>query len=479
MGDRLRLLIKESTAGSGEPGAGAQANGRGVDRSPAFRQELLDPAAWQEGLEKYAAAMHMGVALADTDGRLLGPCLNPRPLWSLLRGGLPADAGACPFAVDPLKHCSCAADALKARAAVWSRDRTSLIHFAVPLVLEGQPFGALIAGQVFDNFPEQLALEQAALRLGLSPAQVWQAARLEHPVSPSMLRVYEELLATLGQAFLQSRYHALLEAARIQELRRVEEALRLANEGLEQRVEERTAELRQSQERTLQAERLAAIGRTVTALAHEGRNALQRAHACLARLELRQQGRPDELDLNGRTQAALGDLERLFDDVRAYAAPVRLECQASDLGGIWREAWAQLAERRQQREARLEETDDSACLVCDADPFRLRQVFLNLFTNVLEACPDPVRVTVSCREAVLQGRLVWRVSVRDNGPGFPAEQRSHLFEPFHSTKPRGTGLGLAICRRIVEAQGGTIQSGDASPGAEVVITLPRERDPSG
>src|SRR5262249_45586487 len=148
---------------------------------PDFRRGLLDPAAWQEGLEKYALAMHLAVALVEPDGRLLGPCLNPQRLWSLLRGGRPAAPGQCPFAILSLRPCTCAADALRTGAGVKTRDRIGLVHFAVPLMLGGQKFGALIAGQVFDNYPEQLALELAAQRLGLSPGRIWQAARLEHP----------------------------------------------------------------------------------------------------------------------------------------------------------------------------------------------------------------------------------------------------------------------------------------------------------
>ena len=260
----------------------------------------------------------------------------------------------------------------------------------------------------------------------------------------------------------------------VTERRRAEEELRRARDELEERVRERTAELVHSQEKALRAERLAAIGQTVTALAHEGRNALQRIAANLSRLEMRQEGRPDELALTGRAQQALGDLERLFDDVRTYAAPVRVDRKACDLSAVWRQAWAQLAPRHAQRDARIEEEAGRTSLECDADPFRLGQVFTNLFANALEACPDPVRVTVACREAELQGRPALRVSVRDNGPGFPAELRARAFEPFQTTKPTGTGLGLAITKRLVEAHGGAVALGDG-PGTEVVILLPRRR----
>lgn len=111
-----------------EPGA-AQVGGPPPDPegelSPACRGELLDPAAWQEGLEKYSLAMHLAVALVDVGGRLLGPCLNPKPLWGLLRARRPAGAGECPFALGPVLVCTCVADALHRGRVVRARDRTT------------------------------------------------------------------------------------------------------------------------------------------------------------------------------------------------------------------------------------------------------------------------------------------------------------------------------------------------------------------
>jgi signal transduction histidine kinase len=252
-----------------------------------------------------------------------------------------------------------------------------------------------------------------------------------------------------------------------------------AQAGLERRVEERTAELRLAQERALQAERLAAIGQTITTLAHEGRNALQRAHACLARLGWRLEGRPEELDLAGRTQHALEDLQRLFDDIRNFAAPIRLDLRPCDLGRVWRDTWSQFAALHSGRDLMFEEETAGHDLDCDADPFRLAQVFTNLFANALDACPDPVRVVVSCREARLGDRPALRVCVRDNGPGFTPEQRRQAFEAFYTTKAKGTGLGMAIVKRLVEAHGGSIAIEESAGGAAIGLTLPRQRGGAG
>jgi signal transduction histidine kinase len=117
-------------------------------------------------------------------------------------------------------------------------------------------------------------------------------------------------------------------------------------------------------------------------------------------------------------------------------------------------------------------------LRCPADPFRLEQVFRNLFENALAACPDPVELTLSWGEEEREGRPSVRVSLRDNGPGLTAEQTRRAFEPFYTTKGQGTGLGLAITQRIIEAHGGRIAVGAEGPGgAEFVIWLPRAACP--
>jgi signal transduction histidine kinase len=435
---------------------------------------LLDPAAWHEGLEQYARAMHLAVALVDIHGRLLGRCLNPQPLWSLFQRCRPAEAGECPFAVAPVKPCTCVSDALNKSAVVRARDRTGLVHFVVPLVLGTEKQGALIAGQVFDQYPEQVPLKDTAKRLGLSPAEVWEEARREYPVSSPMLEVYENLLLALGRTFLLARYHSLQDAVCLGELRRAKDALRHANEELERRVQERTAQLQEAQKRALHAERLAAVGQMVAGLAHESRNALQRIQAGLTRLGYRLQGQPEALNLVDSIQRAEDDLHGLFEELREYAAPIRLEPRPCDLAEIWRDSWADLGAAWEGRKTELREETGNTALHCMASPFHLKQVFRNLFYNALSATQDPVEIVIRCAETNMEGHEVIRVSVRDNGPGFTKEQREKAFEPFFTTKVKGTGLGLAICKRIVEAHSGRIELGTSDkPGAEVLITLPR------
>lgn len=226
------------------------------------------------------------------------------------------------------------------------------------------------------------------------------------------------------------------------------------------------------QQRTLQAERLAAIGQMITGLAHESRNALQRMRASMDRLEFEVSNHPGAREPLVRLEKAQDDLETLFDEVRNYAAPLLLECIPLNLQALWEEAWESLAELQAGRDAKLQVFCESDCCVIQADRFRLVQVFRNFLENSLAACRDPLAISV--RVVPGSGPFV-RVHVADNGPGLTETARRRIFEPFFTTKTKGTGLGMAIAYRIVLAHGGEIalEPGEGS-GARFVITLPRD-----
>jgi PAS domain S-box-containing protein len=234
-------------------------------------------------------------------------------------------------------------------------------------------------------------------------------------------------------------------------------------------------ELQEAQRQAELAERLATIGQVMASLAHESRNMLQRGQGCLERLSWRLQDRPEELELVARAQQAQRDLAHLLDDVRAYAAHLKLDLAPCDVRATWREAWTQVMAVFPGKQAVLREDGDHADPWCVADRFRLLQVFRNLLENSFAACERTVRVEVCCRDTDLAGRRALQVTFRDNGPGFQPEQRVRLFEPFYTTRPQGSGLGMVNAYRILEAHGGTIAVGDnGPPGAEIIVTLPRD-----
>lgn len=244
---------------------------------------------------------------------------------------------------------------------------------------------------------------------------------------------------------------------------------------LRQLAEKRQAELalKAANARMMQAERLAAIGQMMTGLVHESRNALQRGEACLGMLSLNLQGQQDSLDLVARVQKVQKKLHELFEEVRNYAAPIKLQRGDHDLRDVLEETWDNLVWSRQGHHVsfNLPKSETSPC--CSVDASRLEQVFRNIFENSLAACADPVRIEITWKPINLDGRPAWQLSIADNGPGMTPEQRTKIFEPFFTTKPNGTGLGMAISKRIIDEHDGTIAVNESrTDGTEIVITLP-------
>jgi two-component system, NtrC family, sensor histidine kinase HydH len=108
----------------------------------------------------------------------------------------------------------------------------------------------------------------------------------------------------------------------------------------------------------------------------------------------------------------------------------------------------------------------------------LQQVVLNLTTNALQAMPTGG--TLHWRTRALDAPPRVQMCVSDTGPGIAPADRTHLFEPFWTTRPQGTGLGLALCREIVQQHGGQIEL-DAQPGWGAVfrVTLPERMKDEG
>jgi two-component sensor histidine kinase len=167
--------------------------------------------------------MHVAVALTDPEGRLMGICHNPQPIWSLARGARPEWGAQCIFCLHPTASpygetadgeagalCTAAADARRTGSVALAHDLAGLAHVAVPLASGDWYFGTLLAGQVFDHYPGPLALGRVAKEFGLSEQQLWSVARQQLPVSRASLEVYGSLLLTLGQALLEQRYSTIL-----------------------------------------------------------------------------------------------------------------------------------------------------------------------------------------------------------------------------------------------------------------------------
>jgi PAS domain S-box-containing protein len=229
--------------------------------------------------------------------------------------------------------------------------------------------------------------------------------------------------------------------------------------------------VQQAQNRLLETERLAAIGETMTALAHESRNALQRMQSCLTLLRMRCDDGVRELidDM----EDAQDQLQRLYEEVRSFAAPLQLKLRKVDLHRLLDKTWEQL--RVQWEPKRLSWTVRRAAdvdTVLRVDAARLGQVFMNVLENAIQASPEGAEVFAEIENADATNAAV-AISIQDEGPGIPESLRLRVFDLLYTTKQGGTGMGLVIAQRIVREHRGQITLEDASIGARVRIALPR------
>jgi PAS domain S-box-containing protein len=239
---------------------------------------------------------------------------------------------------------------------------------------------------------------------------------------------------------------------------------------------QKLAEARQrDQEVRLQrSARLASVGEMASTLAHELNQPLMAlSNFAVAARALAVQSAPPDM-LAGALDEIVEQSTRaseIVKRVRAFINPQRAQYEILDIDGVVKHAAALLMpELRRDGIALRLALDDGGARV-RGDRVLLEQVLVNLIHNAMHAMQDRPRGSIElASRRVGQGM---RVTVADEGPGIPPEQREQIFAPFFTTRPDGLGLGLNICRTIVEAHGGcmTVDSA-AGGGAAFSFTLP-------
>jgi signal transduction histidine kinase len=234
-----------------------------------------------------------------------------------------------------------------------------------------------------------------------------------------------------------------------------------------------TGSLRRFQREAALKERLSALGRLSTVVAHEVRNPLM-----IIKASIRVLGRRD-LDPQERAEAVsdidqeVGRLDRIVQEVLDFARPLQVELVPTDVGAVCRDA----AAAAEHDGARVRVNVPSDLPVLHTDGERLRRALVNLLTNARDAVAgraveEASRPSIELRAGPLPAGGL-SIEVEDRGMGIAAQDLPNIFEPYFSTKRTGTGLGLAITRNIVESLGGTISANSRyGEGTTVRIELP-------
>jgi signal transduction histidine kinase len=234
-------------------------------------------------------------------------------------------------------------------------------------------------------------------------------------------------------------------------------------------------------------ESLAAVGQAAAQVAHEIKNPLGsiRLGVSMLRDSTRDREGLNTIDL---VERGIDHLNKLVVDVTQFSAQKLLDRSEVKLHDLLDTSLELIADRIKEKGTPVEKRYSEETLTGAWDKDQLRQVFMNLLANAVDASEagSPVIISTTLVEAVARNyqeehgrpggakpQTFARVEIEDKGSGMDEETRARIFEPFFTTKKRGTGLGLAIVKQIIEQHGGTITFTSApGQGTRFTIDLP-------
>lgn len=227
-------------------------------------------------------------------------------------------------------------------------------------------------------------------------------------------------------------------------------------DGLEQsyrKLQEQSEQLITVEKNLRNAERLSTLGEMAAVLAHEIRNPLGSIRGTAE--ILRDDFPPDSpkyefIDIQIRETERLN---RVVEDFLRMSKPQVMEKISCDIINELQTVISLVADDAAQRHITVKFNAPDTLPLFIGDGEKLRQAFLNIVINALQATPSGGRVTITVDASTSS----LEVSFIDSGSGIAPEDALHIFEPFYTTKIEGTGLGLPITKKIIEGHGGTIQ----------------------
>jgi signal transduction histidine kinase len=313
---------------------------------------------------------------------------------------------------------------------------------------------------------------------------------ISRAISRSIVQLDISVRSMAGQL---NEVSAPVQISRLTDLQGVEHGVRQLESELGHIVDR----LQRQESEILRSEQLATVGQLAAGMAHELRNPLTPVKMLVqGALE-----RDDARGLSGRDLQIVSDevlrLEKSIQTFLDFARPPLPEPAMVCVCQLVRNSCDLVAAQASHMGIEIRTSLPSAGLIIFADGVQLRQVFLNLLLNALEVMPSGgwVQIAVSTqrrpdrteaefsehdalRASLATAADLVRITVTDNGPGFPCDQIERAFQPFFTTRETGTGLGLSICQRIIHDHDGTISLElPAEGGTRFVIELPRRVSP--
>lgn len=398
------------------------------------------------------------VSLVDADRQFFKSCIGLPEPWRTLR-------------MTPLSHSFCQHNRIAnqplliedARVHPLFKDNPAvpdlnvIAYLGFPLVTsDGYVLGTFC---VIDSKPRRWKKEEIAVVQDLTAA-VMTEIQLRTEISARTIAEAERSDLTELNDLLRLEIIARKQA---------EEQLHTLKNELEERVKRRTSELQKTQSKYLHAEKLSAIGKLSASIAHEFNNPLQGIMAILKGLKRRVEMDEEDAELLDLAIAESERMKKLIHDLQGFNRPSsRMKITMNVHESLEALLLMYKSDFKKNGITTILNYADRLPLIL-AIPDQIKQVFLNLLNNAVDACPPTGgEITISTRQ---EGKKI-AVAIKDNGIGIEPEKIDLIFQPFYTTKSevKGTGLGLSVCHGIVQYHEGKILV-ESKPGEGSTFTV--------
>ena len=228
-----------------------------------------------------------------------------------------------------------------------------------------------------------------------------------------------------------------------------------------------TADLKKARE----SERLTAIGKAATAIAHELKNSLIMASTYIGLLPKRREDKEFVKQASEILPQELDSWKAMLQEISDFSRGSRFELESLDVKPFMENLISFIRHRLEEHRVDLKVRITEPLPRIQANAQKLKQLIVNLIINALNAMPGGGSLELECYLQNSEGSQVC-IRLKDSGKGIPEEKMRNLFEPFGSLRA-GSGLGLAICRQIAEQHGGRIHAeSEMGKGTSFTVVIP-------
>ncbi len=225
-----------------------------------------------------------------------------------------------------------------------------------------------------------------------------------------------------------------------------------------------------------QLDRLAALGRFASSVAHEVRNPLSGIATGIQYMSKKFGDTGPEAENVAFLLREIGRLERIIQDLLRITHPQELVLVRASVTDVVERSLKSLGSQLTDKGINLEMRVSGQIPEVEMDPDQIQQVFINLLKNAVEATHGGGSISLEiapCEDSEQERGPGVTVTVRDSGPGIDGKTQDRIYEPFFTTKPAGTGLGLYVTHEIMRHHGGEISvSSECGRGAAFTVFLP-------